>query len=250
MNLFDSHCHFESPSEEEIKPILERAFAAGVGAVMAIGCTPELNRAALAARKIAGENPGACPRCFAATGFDRSAADGTRFSAADFMEADCIGEIGLDYYYSDDTKRRQRDIFSRQLEIASSLSKPVSIHTRCADEDTLAILGEIPSRGIIHCFTGERAFCSKLLDMGFYISFSGIVTFRMADNVRDAAKFVPPDRMLVETDSPYLAPVPMRGKRNEPAFVGHTVSFLAEMLSIPVEELSRITWQNAMEVLG
>ena len=123
------------------------------------------------------------------------------------------------------------------------------VHTREADDDTLAILREIPSRGIIHSFTGSPMFAHALLDLGFYISFSGIVTFRAAENVRESARIVPLDRILVETDSPFLAPVPMRGRRNEPAFIRHTCEFLAAQRGLAPDDFAEIAFSNAEAVL-
>ena len=137
-----------------------------------------------------------------------------------------------------------------QLEAARALGLPVVIHTRDADDDTLGLLREIPSKGIIHCFTGSPAFCRKLLDLGFMISISGIVTFRAADNVRESALVVPDDRILIETDTPFLAPVPLRGNANEPAFVVHTAKFLAELRETRFEDFAAITTRNAMRILG
>ena len=134
--------------------------------------------------------------------------------------------------------------------MAKERDLPVVIHTREADEDTLAILREIPSRGVIHCFTGSPQFCRALLDLGFYISISGIVTFRAADNVREAALVVPNDRLLIETDSPYLAPVPMRGKANEPAFLVHTARFLAELRKMDLETFAAMTTANGLKAFS
>jgi TatD DNase family protein len=141
------------------------------------------------------------------------------------------------------------DLFARQLELARSLGLPVVIHTRDADDDTLGLLREIPSKGIIHCFTGSPGFCRALLDLGFYVSISGIVTFRAADNVRESALVVPDDRILVETDSPFLAPVPKRGGPNEPAFVVHTAKFLAELRGTSFGDFAALTTRNALQLL-
>jgi len=127
---------------------------------------------------------------------------------------------------------------------------PVVIHTREADEDTVALLKEIPSRGIIHCYTGTPEFAKRFLDLGFYISFSGIVTFKAADNVRASVKVVPNDRILIETDSPFLAPVPMRGQPNEPAFLRHTCEFIATYCNMFQEDFAELTFANAERILG
>jgi TatD DNase family protein len=136
------------------------------------------------------------------------------------------------------------ELFASQLEEAKRRDLPVIIHTREAFEDTLALLKEIPSRGVIHCFTGTPEEAEAYLDLGFYISISGIVTFRAADNVRKSALVVPPERILIETDAPFLAPVPMRGKANEPAFIVHTCEFLAKLRGMDVEEFAALTYAN------
>ena len=141
-------------------------------------------------------------------------------------------------------------LFAEQLDEAKGRDLPVVIHTRDADDDTLGLLREIPSRGIIHCFTGTPRFCRDLLDLGFMISISGIVTFRAAENVRESALVVPDDRILIETDSPFLAPVPMRGNANEPAFIVHTARFLADLRDTHVEDFARLTTDNALRTLG
>ncbi len=249
MVLFDTHAHFEG-TEEETSAVLERAARAGVGYVAAIGGSETLNAGAADAARIAAAGAeGEMPRVFKAVGWDRDQA-GKTLPPLDFEGAAAVGEIGLDYHYGADTAKAQRELFVSQLDKARALGLPAVVHTREADEDTLAALKEVASRGIIHSFTGSTAFCGKLLDLGFFISLSGIVTFRLADNVREIARYVPLDRMLVETDSPYLAPVPMRGKRNEPAFVVHTARFVAEHLGIAPEKLAETTTRNALSVFS
>ncbi|MBQ0032648.1 MAG: TatD family hydrolase, partial [bacterium] len=161
-----------------------------------------------------------------------------------------LGEIGLDYHYSPETRAAQMKLFAEQLEEARRRDLPVVIHTREADDDTLALLREIPSRGIIHCYTGTPEYAKRFLDLGFFISISGIVTFRPADNVRASALVVPDDRILIETDSPFLAPVPMRGQPNEPAFIAHTCEFLAKLRGISADAFAELTFANAERILG
>ena len=245
MPLFDTHAHFEG-SQEEISAVLKRASASGVERILAVGGSKALNEGALAASRIGADMGMRIP---VALGWDRDSC-GTEQPPIDYAGAAAVGEIGLDYCYGGDTRSEQLELFSRQLEIASNLGKPVVIHTRDADDDTLGALKEIPSRGVIHCFTGSPEFCRKLLDLGFYISISGIVTFRLADNVREAALTVPDDRLLIETDSPFLAPVPMRGKPNEPAFLVHTARFLAGLKRISEHALAELTCANAERMLG
>lgn len=249
MDLFDTHCHFES-GPDEIAGTLARASAAGVTRLMAVGGSEALNRGVAAAAQKAAQTPG-LKQVFTALGYDRDqAALAHALPPLDLASCAAVGEIGLDYYYDGANRASQRELFARQLDLARAHGLPVVIHTREADNDTLALLGEIPSRGIIHCFTGSPAFCRKLLDLGFYISYSGIVTFRAADNVRETARLVPDDRLLIETDAPFLAPVPLRGKTNEPAYLVHTATFLAALRGMALEDFASLTTRNALDLLA
>lgn len=159
-----------------------------------------------------------------------------------------IGETGLDYYYKNSPKIMQLDSLFTHIAASQETGLPLIIHTRDADHDTYNILyktqKEKPYPALIHCFTASRDFAKKVLDLGLYISFSGIVTFKNATNLQEIARLVPLDRMLVETDSPYLAPVPKRGKTNQPSYVKHTAEFLANLLNIEFGEFSEITTNN------
>jgi len=162
-----------------------------------------------------------------------------------------IGECGLDYYRNYASKENQWKIFEKQLEIAKELNLPVVVHSRDADEDTIAILKNGGAeRGVIHCFTGTEKLLKGALELGFYISFSGIVTYKNAKELKELAKKVPLDRLLVETDSPYLAPVPKRGKKNMPPYVFFTLKYLSELLNVPLDMLNRITTANAEKLFG
>lgn len=248
MRLFDTHCHFETSDEKQIVACLERAKAAGVEKILAVGGNRDLNANVQVAEGISKRGKGKSkelPIVEAAFGFDRDQVD--LFSSIfdlDIAHAVAIGEIGLDYHYSPETREKQMKLFASQLELAREHDLPVIIHTREAWEDTLTVLKEIPARGIIHSFTGTPEEAKSYLELGFYISFSGIVTFKKADNVRGAVKVVPDDRILIETDSPYLAPVPMRGNPNEPAFVRHTCEFLAKFRGVDAEEFAELTFKN------
>ena len=249
MRLFDTHCHFETADHGEIAAILARAREAEVERLMAVGGSAALNASAVAAAEL-----GAGVLC--AIGLDRDQA-GSSSPTSQLPDTSTLplslsawGEIGLDYHYSPGTRDAQLRLFAEQLEAARRRDLPVVIHTREADEDTLGLLREIPSRGIIHCFTGTPDAARKFLDLGFYISISGIVTFRAADNVRESALVVPDDRILIETDSPFLAPVPLRGRPNEPAFIRYVCEFLAALRKTPPEEFAEITFANATAVLG
>ncbi|WP_260583141.1 TatD family hydrolase [Sphingopyxis sp. PET50] len=159
-----------------------------------------------------------------------------------------IGETGLDYYYDKSDRVRQQDSFRRHIHAAQATNLPVIVHTRDAEEDTLALLGEEMGRaafpGVIHCFTASDDFARKALDLGLYISISGIVTFRNAADLQTTAKWLPQDRLLIETDSPFLAPVPHRGKTGEPAFVADTLAFLADLRGEDRDALSEATSLN------
>lgn len=165
-----------------------------------------------------------------------------------------LGEIGLDYHYDNSPREVQREVFARQLRLAQSLSLPVIIHSREADEETLEILRAeyvgAERGGVMHCFGGGPALAEGALGLGFYISFAGNVTFKKAEALREVARTVPLERLLVETDCPYLAPVPHRGRRNEPAYVTATARFLAELRGVGDEELGRATSENFSRLFG
>ena len=162
-------------------------------------------------------------------------------------EVVAIGETGLDYYYSKDSAEIQRESFALHLQLSSELKKPVIIHTRDAREDTLSIIrqhGDRSVAGVLHCFTESWEMASKALDENYYISFSGIVTFNNAAALREVAKKVPLDRILIETDSPYLAPIPHRGKKNEPKYVVEVAQCIAQLRGLTVEEVAQVTTNN------
>lgn len=164
-------------------------------------------------------------------------------------EVIAVGEIGLDYYYNHSEKNEQIKAFRAQLEIAKKTKMPVEIHTRDAEQDTVDILKEFPDvKGLIHCFTGTRWLAEQCLNLGFNISISGVVTFKNAHDLRETVKMIPLDRIHVETDAPFLAPVPMRGKQNTPAYVVHTAQVVAELKGISIEQLAAQTKQNALKL--
>lgn len=255
MRLYDTHCHFERADPAEIAAVLARAKAAGVEKLMAVGGSPALNESAALAVEVAAEALVA-PKVSCAIGFDREQinelgdAETRSLSSPLCLNQKALGEIGLDYHYSPETREAQLKLFGEQLEEAKRRNLPVVIHTREADDDTLALLREIPSRGIIHCYTGTPEYAKRFLDLGFYISISGIVTFKPADNVRASALVLPDDRILIETDSPFLAPVPLRGTPNEPAFLVHTCEFLAKLRGKSADDFAELTFANAEGILG
>ena len=250
---FDTHAHFYGTTPvAEIAAIMGRAMSAGVERMIAVGGSADLNSGAIAAAT-------AFPaQARLALGFDR---DQTAEAPPDTLVETlrllaqsqrlcAVGETGLDFHYRPETADAQCALFAAQLCLADEWNLPVIIHTREAEEATLRMLDETPwrgdgLRGVIHCFTGDKAFAAQLLDRHFMISFSGIVTFRNADMLRESAAFVPDDKLLIETDSPFLAPVPLRGKRNEPAFVTHVADCLARVRNTTAEQIAALTWQNA-----
>lgn len=161
-----------------------------------------------------------------------------------------VGEIGLDYYYNHSPHDVQRDVFRRQMKLAEEFGLPVEIHTRDAEPDTVAILQEWKGKvtGLVHCFTGTQWLADQALALGYNISISGVVTFKNAEALRAVVKSIPLDRLHIETDSPFLTPVPFRGKKNEPAFMVHTAQVVAEIKGVSVEELARVTSENAKKM--
>ncbi len=246
--LVDSHCHLDdSKFDADREQVIERALAAGVTRMMAIGTgdgPPDLRTAIRQAERY--------PFIFATIGVHpHDASKATVESFAELVELAAhpkvlaVGEIGLDYHYDFSPRDVQRTVFQRQLEIAGESGKPIVIHTREAWPDTVAILREQwRGAGIMHCFTGDEAQAREALALGFHLSFGGVLTFPKAESVRAAARLTPDDRLLVETDCPYLAPVPHRGKRNEPAFVVETAKRLAEVRGTTAEAISTLTTAN------
>jgi TatD DNase family protein len=253
VRLVDSHIHLDDPKfDPDRDAVMERARAAGVERMMAIGTgggPPDLEAALRQTERY--------PFLYATVGVhphDAAKASEETFARLRELAAHpkvlAIGEIGLDYHYDLSPRPVQRSVFERQLEIAAGAAKPVVIHTREAWEDTLALVAGAgrPVPGILHCFTGDEWQAREALDRGFYLAFGGVLTFPKSDAVRQAARIAPEDRLLIETDCPYLAPVPHRGKRNEPAFVVEVVRRLAEIRGRPAEEIAEITTRNFEQV--
>jgi TatD DNase family protein len=255
--MIDSHCHLADEAfEVDLDAAIARAREAGVTAalcILAAGDEAEAARARGvqsrwdAVRFATGVHP------HAAGTFARDAAasaEATRAHVQAFA-ARAVGEIGLDYHYDFAPREVQHRVFAAQIALARELDLPIIIHTREATDDTFAILKEHPGvRGVFHCFTGDTAMARRALEIDFYLSFAGIVTFPKAVELRDAARIVPADRLLIETDSPYLAPVPHRGKRNEPAYVAHVLASLAEVRGAPVEALDAQVTGNFARLFG
>ncbi len=255
--LIDTHCHLAGDEfVADLDAVIGRARAAGVTRAICIldASTPvELERASdLAARwptlrfavgvhpHRAAQVPDGVPRTLVQAALDR-------------VGAVALGEIGLDYHYDFAPRPLQREVFAAQVALAVERSLPIVIHTREADADTLEVLdaaGGGRARGVFHCFTGDQALADAALARGFHLSFSGIVTFPRAESLRDVARRVPADRWLVETDSPYLAPAPRRGGRNEPARVARVLEVVAEVRGLSLEDAAREAAANAFAVFG
>lgn len=255
--LFDTHCHLDDPRlMEELDAVLARAEEAGVHRITTIGCAHDVE-SVTGALMIAHQHPGRISATVGVHPHDarhltNEICDAIREAAEDASVV-AIGETGLDFHYSHSPHATQQTAFRAQVAIARELKKPLVIHTRAAPSQTLQILREERAKdvgGIIHCFSEDAAFAAAALDLGFVSSFSGIVTFPKAVAVQDAARRQPADALLVETDAPYLAPVPKRGKRNEPAYVAHTAAKVAELRGEDPETLAQTTYQNALRVFG
>ena len=249
MTLVDSHCHLDYLAKEgDVAAVVARARAAGVGTLVTI-CT-KLSEFALVhgiARRFDGVycSVGVHPHEAEQEG---QARPDRLIELAALPEVVGIGETGLDFYYEHSPRAAQEESFRAHIAAARETGLPLIVHARDADDDTVRVLrqehAEGPFGGVIHCFTAGPALAEAALELGFYISIAGILTFKKAEELRDTVRQVPLDRLLVETEAPYLAPVPMRGKRNEPAFVVHTAERLAELKGIDAPALAAATTDN------
>jgi TatD DNase family protein len=261
--LVDSHAHLDSPRyDEDRDALLARAWAAGVRTVLSIGIGDgpgTMHRALELSRAYTGKPE--TPRIFASAGVhphEAQLADEAALTKLNDLlqepEVIACGEIGLDYFYDHSPRETQQNVFRQQMEIAAAHKKPIIIHCRPSDnstnawDDTLDVIeSEWASKGlggILHCFTGEWHHAKRAIDCGFVISFAGNITFPKAQSIRDVAAQLSLDCMLVETDAPFLAPVPNRGKRNEPAWVAGVAEKLAEIRGLPVDEVASRTTEN------
>lgn len=249
----DSHAHIDGQEyDEDRDEVVSRAREAGVRAILNVGTGDPASGAFERAVRVAEKYE----NVFAAVGvhphdaklFDDEVQERLKRLAQVSSRVIAWGEIGLDYHYDHSPREVQREVFRRQLRIARELELPVIIHSREADEDTVGLLreemGDSRRRGIMHCFGGGPQMAESVLELGFMISFAGNVTFKKAEDLRDVARRVPTERLLAETDCPYLTPVPFRGRRNEPARVREVVAVLAELHGMEPEELGRITTEN------
>lgn len=253
--FIDSHAHLDVPNyDADRAEVIARARAAGVELMLEIAGS-DIGKGSLEpGLRLANEHE----FIYAAIGLHPHEAslyntqlEKTLLDCSRHPKVIGWGEIGLDYHYDHSPRDVQQQVFQRQLELAIERRLPVIIHTREAEEDTIAILrqawaenGGADIGGIIHCFTSSQALADAALEMGFYISFSGVLTFKTAEELRNVARSVPMERLLIETDCPFLAPIPYRGKRNEPAFVIETAKKLAELKQTSVEEIGRVTSGN------
>jgi TatD DNase family protein len=241
----DSHCHLQSLAEP-IEQLLGRAVAAGVERIVCVGTDLEMSRAAVA---LACVHDGV----WATAGLHPH--DASRFDAEwngllDVVQAErvvAVGEAGLDFHYDHSPRDAQRDVFAAHVRLANEVNKTLVVHTREAWDDTFAILERegVPTRTIFHCFTGGPDEARRCVEIGAFVSFSGIVTFRKSDELRAAVREVPDNRVLVETDAPFLAPVPHRGRDNEPSYVPFVGSVVASARREPVEALAALTRANS-----
>ncbi len=258
----DAHCHLDRRHfHEGPDAVMARALAAGVVGFVVVGLVRPEDDDPLAPVRFAVDLARAAPdRVAACVGLHPHDASAWTPSLHEELralalapEVAAVGEIGLDYHYDHSPRDRQREVFARLVALAREVRKPIVVHTRTAPADTLAVLEGEGARdvgGIIHCFSEDRAFASRALDQAFDLSFSGVVTFKNAEAVRDVARWAPADRIHVETDSPYLAPVPLRGKRCEPAHVLYTARCVAELRDVAAEALAAATLANTERRFG
>lgn len=250
MEWIDVHAHLNM-LEEGVEASIANAKAAGVHRIITIGTEPADHPVVLEIAKKY------YPEVYCTLGIHPH--EGAVYTAeiGAFIEKHlsdkevvAVGEIGLDYYYDNAPREAQKEAFRAQLDIAKRHKMPVEIHTRDAEEDTVEILKEFKGEvtGIIHCFTGTSWLAQQCLDLGYNISISGVATFKNADALREVVKMTPLDRLHVETDAPFLAPVPMRGKKNTPAFVVHTAKLVAELKGVSIEQLCEQTKLNALKM--
>ena len=248
--LVDSHCHLDFPDfQDELDGIVDRALRADIGCMLTIGTRLSRFDSVLS---IAEKHP----NIYCSLGIHpHNVADEPRVTtehlirmAARHPKIIGFGETGLDFHYEYSPRDAQEDSFRMHIDAARQSGLPLIVHTRAADAETIAILSEEQGRGsfsgVLHCFSSGRPLADAAIDMGMYVSISGIVTFKRADELRSIVRDLPLDRLLVETDAPYLAPVPFRGKRNEPAYTAHTASHIAEIKGLQLSEFAEITTDN------
>jgi TatD DNase family protein len=248
----DSHAHIEGTEfDADREAVIQRALDAGVEIIVCVGDGEVAADSHAAAFRIAEEYPFIYTTVGVHPHEARLLDDRLYAKLQDLSQHPKViawGEIGLDYHYDNSPGEAQREAFKRQLRMARERQLPISIHTREAEADTLAILDEewkdSGLGGVIHCFTGTRTFAEAAVERGFLISFSGVITFKKAEDLRETARRLPIEKLLIETDSPFLAPVPYRGRRNEPAYVVDTARAIADLRGTTVEDVGRATSEN------
>lgn len=257
--FIDSHAHIDGPEfDSDREDVIQRARDAGVSTILNVGTGDPHSGALERAVELAETHEG----LYTALGthphdaklYDDRAEQKIKQLIGQSSRVIAWGEIGLDFHYDNSPRDTQREVFRRQLRSAREVSLPVIVHTREAEDDTIEILrsewagSELP--GIMHCFSGSIRLAEQCMELGFLISFSGIVTFKKADDLKSVAKAIPLERLLIETDCPYLAPMPYRGKRNEPAHVVEVARCLAELRGISLEQMATITSTNFVRLFG
>ena len=248
----DSHAHIEGPEfDADRQAVIQRAVDAGVEIIVCVGDGEVAADSHAAAFRLAEEYPFIYTTIGVHPHEARLLDDELYAKLVDLSQHPKViawGEIGLDYHYDNSPREVQREAFKRQLRMARERRLPISIHTREAEADTLAILDEewkdSGLGGVIHCFTGTRTFAEAAVERGLLISFSGVITFKKAEDLRETARRLPIEKLLIETDSPFLAPVPYRGRRNEPAYVVETARAVSELRGVGTQELGRATSEN------
>jgi len=256
ITVVDTHCHLADPQlRGEVDDVLARAREAGVQTIVSVGAIGSIETDRITV-EIAERNPDV----WAAIGVhphDAKDCDSTRIAQLRELAREpkivAIGESGLDLHYMHSPAAAQEESLRRHLELAAEMEKPIVIHCRDAEQRLFEIVREIgipPRGGVIHCFTGDEVAAREFLALGFYISFSGIVTFKNAEPIREAARIVPDDRVLVETDAPYLAPEPYRGRHNEPSYVVSTLEILAKLRDVDAAALGSQIMANAARLFG
>ena len=251
--IFDTHAHYDSGGfNADREVVLGQMPAGNVGAIVNPGCEVTSSRTAV---RLAEQ----FPHVYAAVGIHPSDCAGTGAAELDAIRAlakhpkvVAIGEIGLDYYWDSNPPREfQQEVFRRQIELALELDLPIIVHDREAHGDSLAIVLEYPKlRGVFHCFSGSPEMAQELLKRGWYLGFDGPITYKNARRSPEVAAITPLDRMVVETDAPYLTPVPHRGKRNDSRYLEFVIGKLAEWKGVSPEEMERITWDNGCRLFG
>ncbi|MDH2924940.1 TatD DNase family protein [Nicoletella semolina] len=254
--IIDSHCHLDSldydSCHKNVDEVIDYAKSRGVQHLVSI-CTTvgrfEAMKKLTAHRAEVSLSCGVHPLNVDDEPFDYD----RLLEYAQDSRVVAVGETGLDYHYTPETKALQQSLFEQQIDIAKQVRKPLVVHTRCARQDTINFLEQGKAEqcgGVLHCFTEDWIMAKRALDLGFYISISGIITFRNAEELREVVRQVPLERLLVETDSPYLAPVPYRGKPNQPAYVREVCEYVAALKGVSVEKMAHITTQNSQTLFN